>query len=264
MISRALAPAWRSGTMDSRGGVEIREEQQAGVFHRQIGNGVEHRLGDESQRAFRADQQVGKDVHGAIEVEKGVDAVAGGVLGAVLAADALGERTVIFDPRLQFEDAARQRRFAGEEELFGVGRGGVNGGAGGKQESQRGKRVIGVLLDAATHAAGVVGENSAQRAGGDGGGIGADFAPYGTSSAIGAGADDSGLDANPAAVLSTWRSRKLRVDLNQQTVGDGLPGEAGAGGAEGDGERVAMAELEERARLPRSLAACTTALGMSR
>ena len=119
-----------------RGGVEIGEEQQAGVLHRKLGNGVEDGLGDEGQGAFRADQQVGKDIDGALEVEEGVDAVSGGVLGAVLAADALGERGIILDSRPEFEDTARQRRFAGKEELFGVRRGRVDGGAGGKQEAQ--------------------------------------------------------------------------------------------------------------------------------
>ena len=92
MISSALAPAWRKRHDRFRGGVEIGKEQQARVLYGQIGDGVQHRLGDESQSAFGADQQMGKDIDGALEVEKGVDAVSGGVLGAVLAANAFGER----------------------------------------------------------------------------------------------------------------------------------------------------------------------------
>ena len=227
------------------GSVEIGEEQQAGVLYRKLGNGVEDSLGDEGQSAFRADQQVGKDIDGALEVEEGVDAVTGGVLGAIFAADALGERRVILDSRLEFEDTACQRRFAGKEELFGVRRSRVNGRAGGKQESQRGERVVGVLLDAATHAAGVIRENSSQRAGCDRGRVGADLGAVREQHAIGAGADSSGPDANPAPIFEDLEIAKVARDFDQQTIGDGLAGEAGASGAEGDGEGMVMAELEE-------------------
>ena len=77
-------------------------------------------------------------------------------------------------------------------------------------------------------------------------GSGPIFAAVRKQYAIGAGADGSRLDANPAAVLKHLEIVKIALDLNQQTVGNGLPGEACAGGAKGHGECVAMAELEQR------------------
>jgi hypothetical protein len=79
------------------------------------------RFGDERQGALGADQQMGEDIDGALEIEEGVDAVTGGVLGAILAANAFGERRVALDPRLEFEDAAGECGFAGEEKLLGIG-----------------------------------------------------------------------------------------------------------------------------------------------
>ena len=96
---------------------------------------------------------MGKDIDGALEIEEGVDTVSGGVLGAVLAANALGKRRIALNSRLQFKDAASQCGFAGEEDLLGVWRGGVDGGAGGEQEAHRGERVVGVLIDSAAHTA---------------------------------------------------------------------------------------------------------------
>ena len=104
--------------------------------------------------------------------------------------------------------------------------------------------MVGVLLDAATHAAGVVGENSSQGAGCDRGRVGADLGAVREQHAIGVGADGPGLDANRRPFSSTWIAKVAR-DFDQQTIGDGLAGEAGAGGAEGDGEGMVMAELEE-------------------
>ena len=100
----------RSGVLErhdgGRGGVEIGKQQQPGVLHRQVGHGVEHGFGDEGQRAFGADQHVLEDIDGAVEIEEGVQRVAGGVLHPVLAADALAQRGIGFQSRL----SARERR----------------------------------------------------------------------------------------------------------------------------------------------------------
>ena len=78
-------PQWNDGI---GGGVEIRKQQQPGVFHWQVGNAVEHRFGDECQRAFGSDEHVLEDVDRAVVVEESVERVPGGVLHAVLAAHA--------------------------------------------------------------------------------------------------------------------------------------------------------------------------------
>jgi hypothetical protein len=105
--------------------------------------------------------------------------------------------------------------------------------------------VVGVLIDAATHAAGVVGENSSQGAGCDGGGIGADLCAIGKQRAIGAGADGSGLDANPAPFSSTWRSRKLRATSTSNPSEMDCPERLVPAARKVMGTSVSMAELEE-------------------
>ena len=157
------------------GGVQIRVKQQPGVLHRKIGNGVEHGFGDEGQRALGANQQVLEDVHGLVEIEKRIQRIAGGVLHPVLVAHPLAQAGVGLQLRFQGEDAARQFRFARMKFLIGVGQRRIDDGPRRQHELHRVQRVIGVLLDAATHAAGVVGEYSAQGASRDGCGIGADL-----------------------------------------------------------------------------------------
>ena len=54
-------------------GVHVWEQQQPRQLHGQVGDGREHRLRDERERPFAADEQVGEDVGGPREVEEGVE-----------------------------------------------------------------------------------------------------------------------------------------------------------------------------------------------
>jgi hypothetical protein len=76
MISSAAAPASASGA-------------ERRLLHRAQGG-----LRDESQRALGAHHEVSEDLHGRVEVDEGVEAVAGRVLAAELPGDAPSEPCV--------------------------------------------------------------------------------------------------------------------------------------------------------------------------
>ena len=105
--------------------------------------------------------------------------------------------------------------------------------------------MIGVLLDATAHAAGVVGENPAQRAGRDGCRIGADLRAIGRQRLVGAPADDARLHANLPATLFHPQLAPVPRNLHQQAIGDRLPRQARPGSAEGHRDLHLLAEAEE-------------------
>ena len=60
--STAVAPASTSARHRLGGGVDGREEEQAGGGVAAVRDGVEHGLGDEAERALRADEQAAEDL----------------------------------------------------------------------------------------------------------------------------------------------------------------------------------------------------------
>ena len=96
---------------------------------RPCGNGVEHGLRDEAERALRAHQQAAEDLHRLVGVEERAQAVAGGVLDLELRPDPLGELLVGADLVADGRQPLGQLGLLAREALGGVGRGGVDPGA---------------------------------------------------------------------------------------------------------------------------------------
>ncbi len=117
--------------------------------------------------------------------------------------------------------------------------------AGGQDEGEGLQRVIGVLHDAAAHAAGVVGEDAADAAACDGGRVGTDLAAIELERVVGLLSDDSGLEADGLAVFLDAHAAPVAADIDEDAVSDGLTREAGASGAEAERDAVLVAETEE-------------------
>ena len=77
------------------GGFDIIEQDERTRLVRVVGHGAVGDLGDEAERALRADHQMGKHVERVGEVNQRVQAVAGGVLHAELVPDAPGQFDVV-------------------------------------------------------------------------------------------------------------------------------------------------------------------------
>jgi len=194
------------------------EQQQRGrlvrvLGHRAIGDG-----GQKAERALGADHQVRQDVDRIGKVDERVQAIAGGVLEAVLGADATGHRLALRAPR-QRGQPQQQRGVRAAERRHAGGLFGVQQRAVGQDDPRAGQRVVAVVAHAAAHAAGVVGGDAADLGRIDGGRVGPDLAAEGRQQPVGVRADDSRLQAD----------------------GDGLPRQAGAGSAAGQRRRVAAA-----------------------
>ncbi len=85
----------------------------------------------------RADDEPAEDLERRLGVEQRAQPVAGDVLDLVLAPDALGELLVGEQLVAQLQQPLRELGLGGGEALLGVGRGGVDHGAGGEHERQR-------------------------------------------------------------------------------------------------------------------------------
>ena len=142
-----------------------------------------------------------------------------------------------------------QARLPLTEDFIGLGVGGVDHRAGGKDEGDGIKRVVGVLGDPAAHPATVVGQDAAHHAGVDGSRIRAHLRAEGLEGLIHVAADHPGLHADfPTPILDPHRA-PVSGHLDQNAVGDGLTGQARPGRAEGHRHPVRPAEPEEALNL---------------
>ena len=217
-----------------RGVLDLGEDHEgarlAGVFdHGLIGD-----LGDEPQRALRADHQVQQDVEGVLEVHQGVEAEPGGVLDLVFAANALRQGRV--GTHLFAEGIHRvEQVLAGVAEFVAAGGvGGVEQGAVLKEDAHAGDRAVAVLGGAAAHAARVVGGDAADHGRVDGGRVGADLAAVGGEIAVGVAADDTGLQPDASAVVDDLVAVPAAAGHDEHRVGHRLARKACPRGAEGD------------------------------
>ena len=176
-----------------------------------------------------------QDVDRVFVIDQRIEAVAGGVLDLEFVADALSQFRVVA------RVAPHARQFV-EQDGVGFREGfdthcifGVEHGAIGEHDAHAGDCPVAVLGRAAAHAGGVVGGDAADFAGVDRSGIGADFFAEWRQAAIDFTTDDAGADLDLAGVGVDVAGGEAFADQGEDTVGDGLAGEAGTGSPEGDG-----------------------------
>ena len=195
---------------------------------------AQHRLGDEGEGAFAADDQVQQDVDRAVIVGEGVQPVAHGVLDRVLAADLLDRRRVVAHPVAQGGQARPQPRVALLQLPVGVGRAGVEDGAARQHQHGRLDGVVDVEFRAAGHAAGVVGDHPAERAGRLAGRVRSQPAAVPGQPRVDLPNGRAGLDTYPQAPVEDLDGAEVAAGVEQQRLGRCLPGQARTAGAEAD------------------------------
>jgi hypothetical protein len=210
------------------------EEHERARLARVVGHGAVGDARDEAERALRPDHQVREDVDRVVEIDEGVEAVARGVLDAVLVLDALRERRV----RLGFGRHARQRLqqfgVAAAERGHALAVGGVQHRAVREHHAHRLDRLVAVLRRAAAHAGGVVGGDAADLAGGDRGRVGPDLAAMRRQAGIDVAAHHARAEMHAGGAGRDLAGGEAFADQREHAVGHGLARQAGAGGAEGD------------------------------
>ena len=152
------------------------EEQQGAGLVGMLGHGAVGDLGDEAQRAFRADHQVLEDFQRVFEIDQRVDAVAGGVLDRELVADALRQHGIGAGRAAKLVQLGQQVAVAGPEAGDAVGISGIHQRAVGQQQAHGHKRLVAVVRRAAAHARRVVGGDAADLGAVDGSRVRADLA----------------------------------------------------------------------------------------
>ena len=232
--STALAPAStrsRTGAIAwSMSGKWI----QAVVVRAGSGTVSKTSLGEEGERALGADDEAAEDLQRLVGVEEGAEPVAGRVLDLELAADARAQLLVGADLVADLGQPGGQLRLGLGEALVGAGGGGVDRRPRGQDEGHRPDRRVGVAGDAAAHAAGVVGDDAADRGDVGAGRVGAEFAPVRGEDAVGVAEHGAGLDPGYRAVLLDRDAGEVAAHVDEDAVALALAVEAGAAGAEGD------------------------------
>ncbi|CDI93331.1 hypothetical protein PAERUG_E8_London_17_VIM_2_04_13_02950 [Pseudomonas aeruginosa] len=218
------------------------ENQQRRGLVRVFRDGVVGHRADEAEGALGADHQVGEDVQRLVVVDQRVQRQAGGVLQPVLVADLRGQFGVGAGLAAEFGEPFQQLAVAGAEGRDAGRVLAVQTGAVGQQQAQAGEGVVAVLRGAAAHAAGVVGDDAADLAGVDRGRVGTDLAAERRQPGVRLGADDTRLQADLRAVGADFPAVPVVAEDEQHRVADGLAGEAGAGGAEGHRDLLAVGD----------------------
>ena len=216
------------------GRADVGEVHQGAGLVAMLDNRAVDDLGDEPEGAFGADQQVLQDLEGILEIDQGVQTVAGGVLDLELVADALGQFVVGQHSLAQRGQAVEQVAVAAAEGGPALVVGGVHHRAVGQDEAHRIQRAVAVLLHPAAHAAGVVGEDAADLGAVDGGRVRADLAVELGEDAVGVTADHARLQADPVGLVKDPEVGPAPAQAHQDGIRDRLAGQAGAGGPEGD------------------------------
>ena len=215
------------------GAGDVGEKNQRAGLVPVFRHGVVGDAGNETERAFRAYHQMAQDVDRIVKVDQRVQAVSGRVLDLVLAPDQRRQCQV----RARFPAQLRQCRQqcavtalkGGDAEWVGA----VEEGAIGQHHAHRAQGAVTVLRGAAAHARGIVGGDAADLAGGDRGRIGADLAAQRRQAAIHFGAYHARPQSHAQRAVVLRIGGEAVAQQHQHAVGHGLPGQAGAGGAEG-------------------------------
>ena len=188
-------------------------------------------------------------------VEERLQAVAHGVLGLELLADARGQGGVRAQGVAQGEEARVEGGPLATQAQVGIGAGGVHHRAVRQHHLEGLEGVVAVLHHPRAHARGVVADHAADHGGVDGGGVGADAGGVRGEHAVQVAADDPRLRPDAAALVQHPGAVPVGRQLHQQVVAHRLAGEGGAGGAEGQVAARATAEVEEvpdLAQVPRA------------
>ena len=227
------------------GGLDAVEVKPGNGRLRRLRHGLEDRLGDEAERALRADQQPAEDLDGLVLVEEGAEPVAGRVLDPELAPDALAELRADADLVADLRQAPGQLRLRLGEALGRVGGGGVDHGAGRKHEGERADGAVGVRRHAAAHAARVVGEYAADAGDVGAGRVWAELAALRSEDPVGMAEDRPGPHPGPSATVDHLHPTPMTPDVDQDPVALGLAAEARPAGPEGDGHLRGTGVVED-------------------
>ena len=155
-----------------------------------------------------------------------------GVADRILAADAFGECRVGEEFRAKLHEPLSERRFGFGERGLRAWRSGIDDGSGRQHKSQVGHGVVGVLGHGAAHAARIVSNHPADRAGVIAGRIWPELAAMTRQHGVGVGQDQARLGAEPQAVGLDLAAVPVATHLDQDVVRLRLAVQAGAGGAE--------------------------------
>ncbi len=204
-------------------------------------HGLEDSLGDEGQRALRADHEAAEDLQRLIGVEEGAEPVAGRVLDRELAPDALAQLGVGTDLLADRGQACGQLRLSRGEALSGAGGSRVDRRPGGQHEGHRAHGRVGVVDGATAHPTRVVGDHAADRGDVGAGRVGAELAPVRGEDAIGVAEHRAGLDPGQRPVLLHGDAAEVAPHVDQDAVALPLAVEAGAAGTKDDGDAVGAA-----------------------
>ena len=210
-------------------------------------DGFEDGLGDERERALRSDDEAAEDLERGLGVEECAEPVAHRVLDPELAPDPLRQVGVGEDLVADLEQAPAELRLGRREALLGVGGLRVDDGAGRQDELQRAQRLVGVVDDAAAHAARVVRDHAADACDVGARRVRSDAARVRREYGVRPAEDRAGLHASARSVVLDLDTGPVAADVDQDAVGLPLAVQARAAGAERH-RYLLLARVRERLR----------------
>jgi hypothetical protein len=184
MISRAAAPAATSGATAAPASASSSKIEEGRRPVRRLRNRPQGHVGHEAERALRPTMRWARICTGVSWIEEGVERVRHRLLARELGPDARGQRPVRPHLVAQGQEGRVQVGRAAAQVVVRFRTRGVELRPVREQEVERVQRVVAVLGHAAAHPGRVVGDDAADHAGVDGGGIGAQPRAEGSEHAV--------------------------------------------------------------------------------
>ena len=175
-----------------------------------------------------------EDLHGRVEVDEGVEAVAGRVLAAELPVDAPSEPCVGADLVTRPQQCLVKLGTEPTKLVVGAWRSGIDDAPISQNDDQRVEGSVAILHHAAAHARGVVRENAADHCGIDRRGVGADAPQHRGEYAVEVPPHDRRLRPHPLAAVEDAPRLPVGSELDEQVVRHRLPGQRRPRGSQGE------------------------------
>ena len=202
-------------------------------------------LGQKGQGALRSDHAVSHDVKRIVVSHKGANVQPSHILNTVLVADAVGQLLIGADAVAELLDAADHLRVGAAELGFAGLIARVHNRTVGQDDTRADHHSVAVGVHTAVHARGVVADDAANHRAADGSRVGREDATVWLQHAIHLRPDDARLQADAVAVFADLILLPMLAGDDEDGVAHALPGERRASGAEGEGQAVLAAGLND-------------------
>jgi len=205
--------------------MRIGKRDEVGRLERMLVDRLVGDLADETERSFRADDQMHQHVDRIVEIEQGVERIADRVLDLVFAPDQRHELRIGLDLVMKIMQGRQKLRPLLPKIVARLRVAGIEDGAVSQHYLETAHCVVGVVGDAAAHARRIVVDHPADLAGRLARRIRSELLVVGFQRLVGIGDDDRRPERDPLAIILDRNFPEAVAEHAENALGDRLAGQ---------------------------------------